>query len=917
MLFTALLDSPAHAHGEATAFFYGRPVPVEELRLFDRIVVAPETLSPSERGRLQASGAQVLAYVSIGEINRDSPWHREARREWFLAENRAWKSDVVDSSNPGLQRFLLEQLESLWREGYRGFFFDTLDSPLAAPGTPRQVADRRAGLEELVLELRRRHPEAIVWANRGFELLPRIAPALSGVVAESLFAGYDAGTDSYTEVSADSREWLLSRLNEVRTRYGLPVVVVDYLPPHRRAEARAVAQKIAALGFIPWVSNGHLDALGVGLLESVPRRILALYDGAKFPDPSRSPAHLVLELPLNHLGYAVDYLDVRTALPVIPLSGRYAGVVTWFTEADVPQPDALRSFLLRQLSSGVRVAIFGQLGLSTDTELLGRLGLKPAPKLEPPLSLSAHSPLIGFEAQPRLHSHDLPVFAAASTDVAVHLGVQDAAGHRAAAILTASWGGLATVPYMLDAGFEDRQRWVLDPFAFLQKALALDSFPVPDVTTENGRRLMTVHIDGDGIGLTAQMPGTPFAGAVVLERVLSRFRVPTTVSFIEGELSASGVNAENSDQLERVAQRISALSHVEMASHTYSHPFRWSELIGDGAPEGSHHLPIADYQLDPRREVEGSVHYLNERIAPQGKSVQVFHWSGDSLPSAKVVEMTRALGLRNVNGGYTNASLEFPSLSAVSPFSRPFEGALRGDLPIHVYAPVADDNTYTHYGAGPFYGYQDVIQTLVLTDSPRRLKPLSLYYHFWSGAKVSALRALQKVYRWALKQDTQPIFLSEYARKVEEFERLVVLRTLEGHYRFGGMDRLRTVRLPAGSPPPDLARSQGVATVSRLPQGCYVTFAEVKAPALAMGGETAGRPHLAWANGRVLRWEPGEGGVALRLEGHLPLRFAVAGIHGRCRLKTPAGTRLGVKRGALTEFILAEMDTGDAHLSCP
>ena len=40
-------------------------------------------------------------------------------------------------------------------------------------------------------------------------------------------------------------------------------------------------------------------------------------------------------------------------------------------------------------------------------------------------------------------------------------------------------------------------RWVIDPFAFLTQALQLPPMPVPDTTTENGRRLLLAHVDGD------------------------------------------------------------------------------------------------------------------------------------------------------------------------------------------------------------------------------------------------------------------------------------------------------------------------------------------------------------------------------------------------------------------------------------
>ncbi|MBN0308485.1 PbsX family transcriptional regulator, partial [Pseudomonas aeruginosa] len=64
-------------------------------------------------------------------------------------------------------------------------------------------------------------------------------------------------------------------------------------------------------------------------------------------------------------------------------------------------------------------------------------------------------------------------------------------------VATADWGGFALAPYVLEEGSEHR-RWILDPFAFLRKALRLVPFFSDTATTENGRRIATVHIDGDG-----------------------------------------------------------------------------------------------------------------------------------------------------------------------------------------------------------------------------------------------------------------------------------------------------------------------------------------------------------------------------------------------------------------------------------
>ena len=47
---------------------------------------------------------------------------------------------------------------------------------------------------------------------------------------------------------------------------------------------------------------------------------------------------------------------------------------------------------------------------------------------------------------------------------------------------------------------------MLDPFRFLQAALRLPPMPAPDVTTDNGRRSLLIHVDGDGFASRAEIP---------------------------------------------------------------------------------------------------------------------------------------------------------------------------------------------------------------------------------------------------------------------------------------------------------------------------------------------------------------------------------------------------------------------------
>lgn len=243
-----------------TAFFYGTPVPVTALAGFDRVVVEADQIE--DLRPLRAAGAEIFAYVSVGEAEGWRASTRVLPPALFLGANEAWHTRIADLTHPGWGRYLLdERMADHWSAGYRAFFLDTLDSYRLAVSDAKQSSLQTAALVSLIGAMHTRFPGIRLLLNRGFEVLPKVAPLCVGVVAESLFQGWNAGLQAYVGVSEPDRCWLLGRLNDARQRFGLPVTVIDYVPQDQPALARETAQRIAALGFFPWVANPGLDIL--------------------------------------------------------------------------------------------------------------------------------------------------------------------------------------------------------------------------------------------------------------------------------------------------------------------------------------------------------------------------------------------------------------------------------------------------------------------------------------------------------------------------------------------------------------------------------------------------------------------------------------------------------------------------------
>jgi uncharacterized protein (TIGR01370 family) len=894
----ALLLAAAARAGDLphVALFYGAAAPLAELRAFDIVVVDPD--HGYDPRAYNSASSELFAYVSLGEAHPSRSWFASIPPAWKAGANTAWGSVVIDQARAEWAEFVAERIVApLWARGYRGLFLDTLDSYRLARGT--DPAAQQQGLVRLIRELRRRFPGLRLIANRGFELLPQIRDELAAVAAESLFRGWDAAAGHYVEVPAKDREWLLEQLRQVRAEHGLPAIAIDYVDPRERDLARTTADRIAALGIVPWVADGGLNTLGVGRREAMPRRVLVLYDGREARAINYTNAHRYVAMPLNHLGYVPEYADVNQPLPQAALAPRYAGIVTWFTGGLLPGPGAATvKWLRRQIEAGLRVAVFGDLGFAATDTNLAALGLRLSEKgAAGRLKVAARDPIVGLEAEPVPDRRNLvPLRLSGAADRSL-LVLEDAAGQRFDAAAITGWGGFVLDPFAVvePPGTDDQARWVVDPFVFLERALRLPAMPVPDVTTENGRRLLLAHIDGDGFPSRAELPGAPLAAEVLLREVLGKYRVPHTVSVIEAEIAPDGLHPELAAQMEDLARRMFALPHVEVASHTYSHPFHWDKAEAGADPDDPdayYALRVPDYTVAIEREIVGSLDYVRRRLAPSGKPVEVLLWSGDAAPGERSLRTAQAAGALNMNGGNTVIIRSNPSLTAVSAL-----GIEKGGV-FQTYAPMMNENVYTNLWRGPFYGYERAIETMELTEKPRRLKPIDIYYHTYSASKRASLKALHKVYGWALAQPVHPVFGSEYIRKALDFNRIAVARDrASGAWIVRGDGALRTLRVPGALGVPDIGGSTAVAGYSPAAGGERYVHLAAGSAELRLRPAGAPQPHLAEANGRIADWQSRPGGWRLGLRAQVPLEFALGAVDG-CSVTAdgrplPAGRRSG------------------------
>ena len=851
------------------AVYYSDHVPVQELAQFDRIVVEAEHVDTAQLHQLEAYGGRVHAYVSVGEAESWRSDYRDMKTSWFIGRNPGWDTDITDLANPDYREFLLSRrFQLLWKRGFRAFFLDTLDSYQGIDQAKLDWQAQEQGLVGLIHDLKARFPDAELLLNRGFPAVSRIKELIQGVVVESLFHAWNPRNGEYYPVEAKERNWLLKELQKARDEFGLAVYSIDYVPANQRQLAHQTARQIAELGISPWITVPEHDAIGTGFKEVLPRRILLIHDGESGRRDSEG-----LSVVLDYFGYIPVYQDVHQPLPSFRLMNRYAGIVSWLYNKG---PSGYETWLERQVTDGVRVVMLAHPGVATQSRLLRSFGLSRT-GVTYPCRVVAHDSFYGFENRNDVTAE--PLTNLQSTDPAntVHVRAVGKQGKYITPVVTGHWGGMALDPWLRSNNSLNADRWIVDPFALIKAGLALPDVPMPDVTTENGHRLWMSHIDGDGFLNRAEFPGTPYAADVIRNQILQKYNLPTTVSIIEGEIGPEGLYPKQSPALERIARAIFRLPKVELASHTYSHPFSWKAVEEGGAVNGEYSLPIPRYRYSLDREIIGSVEYINTRLAPPGKRVKVLLWTGDCLPSERAIRIAREAGLYNLNGGETTIRKNQPFISLISPITRPVGRELQ------LYASAMNENVYTNLWRGPFYGFRHVIETFKLTDHPRRLKPIDIYYHFYSGEKTASLRALKEVYDWTLEQEIIPLFMSDYVKRVMAYQQTTVAQDLKGNLHYLAPAELRSLRQIGDRKTQAFSPGKNIAGYRWLHDGSYYSLAGGTKTELARKSTVKPSIRLVRANGSLSLWQKKDEAVRLSIHGHQPLVLVLDGP-GECRL---------------------------------
>lgn len=874
---------------ESIGFYYNKIDSVRELINYDRVVVNPNFLSDRQLATLHEAESKVYAYLSIGELDLPAMSESQKIQKMGLLSiphsiNPIWQTRVMDQTNYLWQAHLVSQVENIVKRGFDGVFLDTVDSYQLLEKETYNLSLQEVAIVDNIEKISKNQYKAKklkIIINRGFELLSKILQRnikLEAVVAESLFQKYNLQKQHYFPAKNEDTLWLNNQLQKI-VKKKIEVIVIDYASPWDRSKQRNLAKKILETGYTPYVSDGLLNTLGISTIEPVGKRVLGFYDGLTVNDMTYSKCHRLLAMPLEYYGYVPECVDInKFQASDIDLT-RYAGILFWVGSETFDNNHLMIDWLLSIIGKK-KILFLG--ALPTNRKLLNKLGVTRKTDLSGKIKLSENNSLLNktnkqmfLDNKNKLQFSPFEIYAdwkVLGKQSEVFTQIEDENANLSSLVFSSHWGGAALTPMPVTTLANNQTNWILDPFWLLNELLSLEKIPAADVTTESGNRVFTTHIDGDGFPSRSGFTKQPFVSKIILDEILSKRKTPHTVSVIEAEVSKNGLYPELSEELESIAKKIFKMNHIEAASHTFSHPFYWNEMTAEKVKAYGEHLPVKGYKLDYHKEIVGSAKYIKS-LLPASKKVKLILWTGASDPTEKQIIIAEDAGLLNVNGGNSYSVIGDDDFSEVSPTIVWHKNATQ------VYAPIQNENLHTNLWSENFGGFARVIETFENLDKPKRLKPISLYYHMYSGTYPASIKSLNNIYDWIDTQNVTPLFLSEYAKRAKSLYETGIAKGLFGGWQIVSTG-IKSVRLPLGLGMPEMKNSH-LTGWNKEGDGYYLIlnknriFLSLRTNAKSVSNES----RLESANAQIITWDKVSNNVVWNVLSHVPLQMTLRNYH--------------------------------------
>ncbi|SMO69509.1 endo alpha-1,4 polygalactosaminidase [Fodinibius sediminis] len=189
------------------------------------LIVEPDHYSKPEIDSLNTSTNKLIAYVSLGEVNRNRWYYPLLEKRGFLGVNEQWGSQYLNLADSTTRAILLGKvIPNIMKKGFDGLFLDTVDG--VAPYTDR--SHLQSCMIDMIAKIHKANPQAFVVQNSGLFMLDKTNQFIDAVLIEDVASSYNFGDQTYGLKLRKKYKDKVESIGRYSSLYDKPILIVDF-----------------------------------------------------------------------------------------------------------------------------------------------------------------------------------------------------------------------------------------------------------------------------------------------------------------------------------------------------------------------------------------------------------------------------------------------------------------------------------------------------------------------------------------------------------------------------------------------------------------------------------------------------------------------------------------------------------------
>jgi len=220
---TATGISAQNADQPTVLFCYGDFYP-EKVSGYDFVIIEPSLFSQADIHTLKSQNKNVLAYLSVGEVNEDSPESDRVKDE-SIGYNKIWDSYIIDIEAAETKKLLNERVDRFLKDkNFDGLFLDNVDNYTKWGPSP----EKKDALLSFLKQVQKKYCSAVIMQNAALLIVNDTAPYIQAIGIESVVTDYDFKRNRYRLRKTAEKEEILREIQEIEANHDVPIILIEY-----------------------------------------------------------------------------------------------------------------------------------------------------------------------------------------------------------------------------------------------------------------------------------------------------------------------------------------------------------------------------------------------------------------------------------------------------------------------------------------------------------------------------------------------------------------------------------------------------------------------------------------------------------------------------------------------------------------